>query len=193
MTKYILVGGYITKALDGGKAFCDELVKGIEQPVKVLDCMFARSPDLWEEVFSKDKDFFAEHIPGVSIELRLAQPETFLKQLAWADVVFFRGGYSDQLKAHLSKTPEWVTMIDGKTVAGTSAGADILAKYFLNLDTLVVGEGFGLVPIKTIPHFGSDYNSSSIDWGKEEIKLKSYGEQLPFVPLREGEFKVFHI
>ena len=60
MTKYILVGGYIHKAQDGGKAFCEELVKGFNEnrPIKILDCMFARPRESWEEKINQDIDFF---------------------------------------------------------------------------------------------------------------------------------------
>lgn len=35
MIKYILVGGYVHKAQDsGGKAFCEELIKGIDNKYK---------------------------------------------------------------------------------------------------------------------------------------------------------------
>lgn len=51
MTKYILVGGYPHKATDGGKALCEELVRGFGESVRILDCLFARPREIWEESY----------------------------------------------------------------------------------------------------------------------------------------------
>lgn len=85
----------------------------------------------------------------------------------------------------------WTEHLAGKTVAGTSAGADALSKYYYGLDSLEARDGLGLVPVKTIPHFKSDYHGWEFDWDKAEAELKAYKEDLPLVALREGEFKVF--
>ena len=191
MTKFILVGGYVQKALDGGRAFCEELVKDFSEPVKILDCMFARLPTVWEETFAKDKEFFLKQLPGKKLEFQLADLDTFISQVQWADAVYLRGGSSEELVKSLLERNEWSLDIEGKTVAGTSAGADALSKYYYGLDNLEVRRGFGLVPIKMIPHFKSDYHGWEFDWDKAEAELKAYKEDLPLVALREGEFKVF--
>lgn len=57
MTKYILVGGYIHKAVDGGKAFFEELIKDFRknEPVRILNCLFARSRESWESKIKENK------------------------------------------------------------------------------------------------------------------------------------------
>ncbi len=100
MTKYILVGGYPWKALDGGRAFAEELV------------------------------------------------------------------------------------------AGSSVGAHAISKYYYGLDDLKIGEGLGLLPIKAIVHYRSDYNAPNIDWDKAEVELKNYKEELPILTLSEGQFEI---
>lgn len=51
-------------------------------------------------------------------------------------------------------------------------------------------EELGLVPVKAIVHWKSDYNSPNVDWDKGYDELKAYGEDLPVLTLGEGEFKV---
>jgi len=192
-TKYILAGGYIQKVADGGKAFCEELVRGIEKnPVKILDCVFARPRDSWQETLERDKTLFSTFISN--FELELAQPDTFTEQVKNSDVIFLRGGFTKPLMELLAKDPQWMKELDGKVLAGTSAGADAIATYYAVLKTHRVGDGLGLLPIKFIPHWKSDYADeevSDIDWDQELEKLKAYKEDLEIFTLHEGEFKVF--
>lgn len=193
MKKFILVGGYPHKAIDGGKAFCKELIKGFSEPVKLLDCLFARSQENWEAAFEQDKEFFKGNLPEVAFQIELAQPDTFLTQLRDTNAVYFRGGRTENLLALLNKIPEWKNQLEGKTIAGSSAGMDMLAIYCFNLDTLQLEDGLGLLQIKTIPHWKSDYNAPNVDWEATKQSLSQYKEDLPVVTLEEGEFKVFEI
>src|SRR5258708_5026731 len=92
MTKFILVGGYPRKASDGGRAFSQELVRGFKEPVKILDCLFARPRDIWAESFKQDQEFYTKNLPETKIELVMADPDIFLKQIAESDVIYVRGG-----------------------------------------------------------------------------------------------------
>lgn len=191
MTKYILVGGYPRKAPDGGKALAEEMVRDFEDPVKFLICYFARPRIQWEVNMVEDRLFFGGHLSGKKIEYQMAQVDTFVEQLHWANVVYIRGGTSATLLERLSECPGWGKELAGKTIAGSSAGAMALAKYDYNLDTLEFDEGLGLVPVKILVHYRSNYNAPNVDWDKAEVELKNYKEDLPLVALREGEFKVF--
>ena len=62
MKKFILVGGYPHKAIDGGRALCEELVEGFSEPIKLLDCFFARPQEDWEKAFQQDKEFFTRNL-----------------------------------------------------------------------------------------------------------------------------------
>ncbi len=193
MTKYILVGGYVHKASDEGQAFCEELVKGINiNPVKILDCMFARNREDWEEGLKKDKEFFGKFISDFNLEL--ANPETFTEQVRNSDIIYLKGGHTRKIMEVLSNNLDWIKELDGKVLAGTSAGGDVIAKYYAVLSTKRVGDGLGLLPIKFIPHWNSDYSDDecgNIGWQDELDKLKAYKEELPVYTLGEGEFKVF--
>jgi peptidase E len=191
MTKYILAGGYIQKAEDGGRAFCEELVKDVEvyRQVKILDCMFARPVDSWKEKLEEDHKLFSKFFKN--FKLVLADENKFTEQVKEADVVFLRGGETDMLLDRLNKSPDWTKELDGKTVAGTSAGAMALAKYSHALEKDELIEGLGVLPVKMIAHWKSTIYD--IDWEKALQQLKSYKEDLPLYTLAEGEFKVFNI
>lgn len=193
MTKYILAGGYVHEAQDGGRAFCEELIKGIKnKPVKILDCLFARPEDFWQEGLKSDYSFLSKFIKNFQLEL--AQPDKFTEQIKESDIIFLKGGYTSMLHEALSKNLKWIQGLDGKVLAGTSAGAEVIAKYYLILKNFRIGDGFGLLPIKFIPHWNSKYFDSEtqdIDYDKALIKLKGHKEDIEILTLREGEFKVF--
>lgn len=194
MIKYILVGGYVHKAKDEGRAFCEELIKGIDKkPVKILDCMFARKKEDWQDGIDRDKIFFSKFIKD--FELELAVPDKFTEQVKNSDVIYLRGGYTSPLIELLNKDIGWLKELEGKVLAGTSAGADAIARYYCVLKTHRVGDGLGLLPIKFIPHWKSDYSDDEvrdIDWDEELKKIKEYKEELPIYTLGEGEFVVIN-
>jgi len=195
MTKYILAGGYIHKAPDGGRAFFEELVRGFEdkRPIKILNCLFAIDEGSWKMKLKENREAFSKYIGN--FELILADPEKFAEQVKSADVIFLQGGYTKPLVDNLRENSDWIKYLDGKTVAGTSAGGDAIAKYYSVLKTSRVGDGLGLLPIKFIPHWKSNYSDDEvrdIDWGAELNKMREYKEDLPIHTLAEGEFKVFN-
>jgi peptidase E len=192
MTKYILAGGYIQKAVDGGKAFCEEMVSklNIDKKIRILYVAFAEPKHLWEEKMLVNKELFSKFINN--FELQLAQVENFTEQIKDADVVYVRGGDTDLLFEVLSSIDGWYKELVGKVYVGASAGAEVISKYVYNLDTLCITEYLGIFPIKFIPHWKSDYNAPNIDWDKAYDDLKEYKEDLPIHTLKEGEFKVFN-
>ena len=192
MTKYILVGGYPKKAKDGGKAFCEELVKGFSDPVRILDCLFARPRENWDKSFEEDKEFFSIHSPDRKLEIQLADPIRFIDQIRWVNTIYLRGGDNDVLLGLLSQDKNWIKELTGKTFAGSSAGANVIAKYYYDFGALKAEEGLGLLPVKVIVHYRSDSFAPNLDWDKALIELKNYKEDIPIFTLAEGEFKVIN-
>ena len=192
MTKYILAGGHITKAEDGGESFAKELIKGLVQPIRVLICMFAREKENWEDSFKEAKSFFLNYVPGSQINFELAEEERFLNQLEQSDVLYIKGGVTKKLLESLEKQKGWENKLENMTVAGTSAGAYALATYHIPLrGDNSLAKGFGLVPIKTVAHYRSDYNAPNIDWDSIDTIINNNYIDLESVALKEGEFKVF--
>ena len=192
MTKYILIGGYIHEAPDGGASFCEELVKIVgDRPIRILDCLFARPQDVWNERFSDDKNFFLKH--SSYFKLELASPERFLEQMKDSDILFFEGGIPRLLISTLDGVGDWYQYLDGKILVGSSGGAGAICKYYGVGKTMNIGEGLGLLPIKIIPHWKSesDYGrDKNIDWDSLLEKLKRYKEELKIVTIKEGEYTI---
>ncbi len=193
MTKYILVGGYPRKAPDGGKAFAEQFIRGFDEPVRLLECMFARPKENWEKSYAEDKEFWGKHLPDKQIEFQLADPGKFVEQVKWANAIYIRGGVSEAVLLELAaQGAGWEKELEGKTLAGSSAGAHAISKYYYGLDDLKIGEGLGLLPVKVIVHWKSDYNAPNIDWDKAREELQACKENLELFTLAEGEFKVIN-
>lgn len=193
MTKYILIWGHISKAPDGGKSFCEEMIKGIKnKPIKILDCMFASPEDSWSEDIKKSHKFFSQHLND--FELELADISSFTEQVRHSDIIFLRWWYVSSLLEILTKNKTRTKELDGKVLLGTSAGADVIAKYYYVLKTLRTGDGLWLLPIKFIPHWKTkvfDGVEQNIDFDKALKEIKNYKEDLPIITLKEWEFIVF--
>jgi len=117
----------------------------------------------------------------------LAKEENFIDELKKADTVYMRGGDTFKLLDFLRKFPEFKDLIKDKVVAGSSAGAYVLAKYFYENDVDVIGEGIGILPIKIIAHYDEAKHKEIIK------KLEKTGEDMELVLLREFESKVFEV
>lgn len=189
-TRYVLVGGYPQKAADGGRAFCQEVVDGFDQPIRVLVCLFARLPETWVAVFRETEAFFSNCLPDVQVEYQQADQKIFLEQVKWANVIYLRGGITSLLLKQLRQIKGWEKLLEGKTVVGSSAGADVLSVCSYNLDDLKLEEGLGLVPVKVLVHYRSNYNAPNIDWDHTLTELENFKENLPILTLAEGQFEV---
>ena len=188
-TRFIIAGGVITKK-NGGKDFFETFIKDFKEPVKILDVLFSRPEKTWEKIFEEDKIFYKEKLRKKFI-LELAQPEKFAEQVKNSDVIFFRGGSTNKLLEILRQDLSWIKFLDGKTLAGTSAGADAISKYYYDIETLNVKEGLGLVPVKVIVHFESD-SYPKVEWKNAVKQLENYGEKIQVHKLKEGDFIIIN-
>ena len=109
--------------------------------------------------------------------------------MEWAQVVYIRGGSTEVLLSELHKQNIHLeTALQGKTLAGSSAGAQAISKYYYVVDSLQVGEGLGLLPNKVVVHYQSDYNAPNINWERAVSALRNHRENLPVITLSEGQF-----
>jgi len=78
-------------------------------------------------------------------------------------------------------------LLEGKTVAGSSAGAYALARFGASHDEAEVREGLGLVPIRIVCH----YESTELPPNAESVSLlKNTAPELELVFLKDFEWKV---
>lgn len=201
MTKYILNSGNVKSYPDKLRNYNKEVFRSFSErkddtPIKVLMCFFAMPRERWEEKFEVYKNNLKNDVPQ-ELEIKMAEPQDFEKQCEWTDLIFVSGGDDELLVYRFSKF-DIPNIWDGKVVTTSSAGSDYLVKHFWTCDWRDVMDGSGILPIKFIPHYKSDYGSDDprgkIDWEKAYKKLENYGDKnIQIYALEEGDFAVFEV
>jgi hypothetical protein len=195
VTKYVLNSGGIKTQPELKKKFHRELVKGLGNSPRFLLCNFAQGREYWEPKFQGYSDAIADDMPkGVKPSFELAMPVEFEDQCKQADIIYFQGG-DDHLLQYWMKRWSLPTLFKDKVVATNSASSNMLVKSFWTCDWRQCADGFGILPIKFIPHyqssFGADDPRGPIDWQKAYDELAAYGDtSLPIHALKEGEYIV---
>lgn len=196
MTKYVVNSGGLHNVPHKRAKFFNEIVKNLGPKPKLLLCFFAIPREDWEESFSEDqeqlKDIFSN---GIKPELELAIPDKFESQLKDCDAIYIHGG-DDNLVQYWLKKFDLPRLWEGKVVATNSASSNAVSKYFWTPDWRKCMDGLGILPIKFLPHYKSNYGTGDprgpIDWDKGYKELENYGNKnLPIYALEEGEFEIF--
>lgn len=191
---YILAGGFMKKALDGGQAFFRALI-GDRKTANVLICCFAMPQDQWQKGYDDDKDKILSVNRGATLSFQNANLVNFLSQITWADVIIFRGGSTQQLIDNLKKVQGWQNNLSGKTVVGSSAGAYMLASsYVVTESTPQLATGLGLLPIVIATHYRStfihdgDVDKSRTFWDQVDDLMDGQANGRDVITLKEGDF-----
>lgn len=195
MTKYVLQSGGAGRQPERKKKFHEELVKGLGKNPKFLLCNFAQAREYWETKFSGYTNSIAEDMPSDVIPtFELAMPTNFVEQCKNADVIYFHGG-DDHLLQYWMRQFDLSELFKDKIIATNSASSDMLAASYYTCDWRNCDDGFGILPIKFIPHYKSDFGVNDprgpIDWGDAYEQLEVYGDAtLPVYALEEGDFLI---
>lgn len=195
MTKYVLNSGGIRRHPELKKQFHQEVLKDLGTKPRILLCIFAQGREYWEPKFRSYVNVIMEDIPlGVGPTFELAEPDEFIEQCSRADVIYFHGG-DDHLLQYWMRRYSLPGLFKNKVVATNSASSDMLAKSFWTCDWRQCADGLGILPIKFIPHYQSDFGNDDprgpIDWQKAYDELAAYGDtSLPIHALKEGEYIV---
>jgi peptidase E len=195
MTKYVLNSGAVGKNPELSRRYFMEIVKGLGKKPQILICYFARPREVWEEKFVEDQKFIPALLsPDVHPGLDMAMPDKFSEQVRQMDAIYIRGG-DDFLLRYWLKQFDLPKLWVGKVVAGTSAGSDALVNSFWTCDWRQCMDGLGILPVKFLPHYQSNYGLNDtrgpVDWEKAYRQLQEYGNRtLPIHALKEGEFVV---
>jgi hypothetical protein len=195
MAKYVLNSGGIKRQPELKKKFHQELVKGLGSDPKFLLCNFAQGREYWESKFQGYSDTIAADMPeDVKPSFELAIPDTFAEQCKRANVIYFHGG-DDHLLQFWMKQFNLNEIFKNKVVATNSASSDMIATHHWTCDWRQCADGLGILPIKFIPHYKSDFGSDDprgpINWQNAYDELKAYGDtSLPIHALKEGEYIV---
>jgi hypothetical protein len=198
MTKYVLNSGGIKNQPELKKKFHRELISDRGDTPEFLLVNFAQGREYWESKFPAYSNAIAVDLPeSVTPSFSLAMPAEFVAQCEQADVIYFHGGDQHMLLYWMQQY-DMKKLFKNKVVATNSASSDMLAQSFWTCDWRACMDGFGILPIKFIPHFKSNFGSDDprgpVDWDKAYQELSVYGDtSLPVYALQEGEFKVFEV
>lgn len=188
-TRILLHGGNADNGSEKNKQFFTEVLNDINKDtVRVLCIYFARPQGRWEESYATDESAFkARAIEiGKDVDTVLAtyDIDELVEEIAKADVVFINGGYKGHLRSTLLAIgiDKFIRLIDGKTLVGISAGANMLSKYYYSMASEGIREGVGILNIKLLTH------SNSEDSAKKVELLANYKEDLPIWQVAEEEY-----
>jgi len=183
-TKFVLHGGgsFSSDKIDQNKEFFSEILKDVPEGANVLLVPFAKDTDRIPDAITKIIENFNNAKTQESISFETASEEEFLHQVQSADIVYFHGGVSTRLLGVLKKFPDLIELLEGKIIAGESAGANVWGTIFFSPNANTVLDGFGVLPIKIIPHYSEE----------KKGRLDGIGEGLEEVFLSEYEHKIFY-
>ena len=133
----------------------------------------------WE----RDTAQFIRNKGDKEIEFQLAEEDKFLEQITNSDVIYFGGGTTVNLMNALSKFENLKEALEGKIVAGESAGANTFCSYCFSKSGGGVIKCLGIVPVFMFPHYDKDI----------EADLSSVPQDIKKVFLPSYKFKVFDI
>ncbi|MFA5871535.1 MAG: Type 1 glutamine amidotransferase-like domain-containing protein [Parcubacteria group bacterium] len=189
MTKFILHGGETSIPCENNDSYYKEILASTPGPAKILLVYFAIAKERWPENFNTHKKLFLAQAGNKKIEFALASPETreFAKQIKNNGVIFIRGGDTLMLQRQLEKVANFGDLLKGKVVAGSSAGALVLAKYYYNQDYGKILEGFDILHVKIITHYLSPKKYAATSGEDKLRKLENYKEKLPVCAIKETE------
>jgi peptidase E len=194
MTRYVLNSGGLRNQPEKAVKFYRELIKGVGDNPRFLLCYFAQPREGWERKMPDHVKSITEAIPEMPLKFELAFSDKFVEQIKSNDIVMLYGG-DDTLLQYWLRQYDLPEIWKDKVVGGSSAGSDALCQNFWTCDWRKCSDGLGILPIRFIPHFNSEYGKADprgpIDWKKAHDELSEYGDRsLPIYALEEGDFIV---
>ncbi len=185
-TKFILHGGFTPKTVQEDDAFFKEILKDAPQNPKILLVYFAKEEDRVAKNREEDIAQFEKNRGNKTISFETANEKEFSDQIARSDVIYLHGGRSVKILETLSKFKNLGQLFKGKTIAGDSAGANVLSVCFYSRASDGIFEGLGILPIKLIPHYSEDQN-------EKLQELKKRHSDMETVILSEYQTRIFYL
>lgn len=189
MTKYILHGGETGIPNKHNEEFYQEWVKDFneDKTPSILLAYFSRETEIWDDLEKSDKERFAKFTNNREANFTVADSDMgkFKEQLNKADVVYFRGGEPQKIVDTIKEIEnEFISLINEKVYAGSSAGVMFLSNYSRSADR-DWGKYLGILPINSIVHY-----SENLKDNLEEFKNNNSDNKSEYVLLPETEFIV---
>tara|TARA_Y100001935_G_scaffold240590_1_gene229251 strand:- start:412 stop:996 length:585 start_codon:yes stop_codon:yes gene_type:complete len=192
-TKFILHGGYTGEENNLNQGYFSEMIANVPDGGNMLLVYFASKDEKVDEKYKQDYSRIKSLLKnGKEIVVLRATEENFIQEVKNADVIYIRGGDTQKLKSVLDKYPEFVEVIKGKTISGSSAGAYVLSKYYFTNSQNKVLEGCGCIPVRIICHYESKIHPilENVD---PVLKMRDYDDTLELILLKDYEWQVREI
>lgn len=188
MTKFILHGGFTRKDTESNRLFFKEFLHDVPRNGNVLLVYFASRTEGTVAVSAEQIQKLEILSRDKNLKFIIADTENFLNQIRQSDAIYIHGGSTSKLLNILRMYPDLKLMVEGKTIAGSSAGTYALACFSPSHSEEVVREGLGLVPLRVICH----YESLELPPNIPAINLvRETAQELELVTLKDCEWKVF--
>jgi peptidase E len=187
-TKYILHGGFTRKEDELNYSFFREFAVDIPQDGNILMCFFASGEEDKTDVFFELKNKFTKYSENKNFDFTLANKEEFIEQVKKADGIYFHGGKTRTLLASLKVYKNLELHFNHKTIAGSSAGAYVLALYGTAHDEVSIRKGLGVIDIRLVCH----YQSAELPPTEASLlEIRNIAPEFELVFLKDCEWKVF--
>lgn len=192
MTKYILHGGETGVPNKHNSDFYREWVRDFDNDKvpTILLVYYSRPDEIWNELEKSDRERFAKYTNSREAKFVVADKNmgVFRKQIEEADVLYVRGGEPQKIVDTMGEIKdEFISLLDGKVYAGSSAGVMFLSGYSrsANRDWQ---KWLGLLPINSFVHYSDDKESVL-----EEFKRNNPDNKNEYILLPETEFIIKNI
>ncbi len=188
-TAFILHGGLTSIDSESNTLFFKTIVSELADGDEILFIGFAREDEKIESIYERDKKSLLAQTDK-SIIVMNATHQDFLEQVKSSKVVYITGGDTRKLLNELNQYPDFIKLLNGKTIVGSSAGANVFSKLYFSTALKSVCKGLGVLPFSLVCHYGSKQMGSDEN---AVLVLKQNTEASEIVTLAEQEFKQFQI
>lgn len=155
-TTLLLHGGRLKINDPRNDAYFARLTRDLKAGDTLLFVGFARTyvADR-QEVYEREKNFILAQTTK-NIQIVNATEEDLTDQLARAQAIHITGGESPQLMKIIQRLPNFLELIKGKVVGGSSAGACLMSEKYWYGEENTIHRGLGVLPIGVFVHYGSE-------------------------------------
>ena len=192
MKHIILGGGKQETATDGGQAWVDAVLRKSGNEARIGLCHFALLEDQWQQATVECTDFVQRLAYNKHVAFQTITLDTFAQVSAWANIIYLTPGNPYLLKDTLLGFNDISPIWNDKTIAGLSAGTDVLCHKYVSLDEKRIGQGLGWVSCDVLTHWRAEYPGwDAHDWDLFEQQFSDAQSDYSVLCLREGEFAEF--
>lgn len=126
-------------------------------------------------------------------DMALLDPDVFLSQLHWANLLYVTGGNGDWLQEHIRRIIDIDTFTNILTngiscYVGNSAGSNLLSDMYYSNDNAKIDKGLGILKVATFCHYHSSKFVKLTALAKEAAKNGCL-----LIPIVEGQYVSFRI